>query len=89
VQFEWDQDKASANFSKHEVSFEEALTVFQDPMAATFDDPDHSQGERRLLTIGYSLQGRLLVVSHTDRERSLRLISARCATAHERKRHEN
>lgn len=70
------------------MSFDEAATVFYDPLAATFDDPDHSVAERRLLTIGYSSKGRLLVVSHTERGGSLRIISARLASAKERKRHE-
>lgn len=88
MRFKWNEEKARSNLTKHQVDFTEAMTVFQDPMAATFNDPDHSLGEHRFLTIGYSLQGRLLVVSHTDDEEFLRLISARCATAHERKRHE-
>jgi uncharacterized DUF497 family protein len=65
-----------------------AVTVFYDPLAATFDDPDHSLGEHRFLTVGYSSQGRLLVVCHTERRGAVRLINARRATAHERKRHE-
>jgi hypothetical protein len=89
MQFEWDREKASANLRKHGVSFDEAATVFYDPLAATFDDPDHSMRERRLLTIGYSSRGRLLVVSHTERGRALRIISARLASAKERKRHES
>lgn len=88
MRFEWDSDKAESNFNKHGVSFDEAVTVFYDPLSATFDDPDHSHGERRLITVGYSAQGRLLVVCHTERRRSVRLISARRATARERKRHE-
>jgi len=62
--------------------------VLSDPFSVTFDDPEHSVDEKRLLTIGYSLEDRLLVVSHTDRGESLRIISARPATASERKRHE-
>lgn len=88
MRFEWDSDKAESNLKKHGVSFEEAVTVFYDPLSATFDDPDHSRGERRLVTLGYSAQHRLLVVCHTEREGSIRLISARRATKHERKRHE-
>jgi uncharacterized DUF497 family protein len=88
VQFEWDARKAAANLKKHGVSFEEATTVFYDPLSATLDDPDHSIAEQRLITIGYSSHGRLLVVSHTERGNTLRVISARLATARERKRHE-
>ena len=88
MQFEWDRAKAAENESKHHVSFDEAVTVFYDPLAATFDDPDHSVTERRLITVGYSFQERLLVVSHVERGESIRLISARLATPQERKRHE-
>ncbi len=89
MQFEWDREKAAANLRKHRVSFDEAATVFYDPLAATFDDPDHSTQERRFLTIGYSSRGQLLVVSHTERGGALRIISARLASAKERKRHES
>jgi uncharacterized DUF497 family protein len=89
MRFEWGADKAAANLKKHKVSFDEAVTVFYDPLAATFDDPDHSHGERRFLTIGYSSQGRLLVVCHAERRGAVRLINARRATTHERKRHES
>jgi uncharacterized DUF497 family protein len=88
MRFEWDRDKAAANLRKHGVSFDEATTVFYDPLAATFDDPDHSHGERRLITVGYPRQGRLLVVCHAERRGAIRIISARRATPHERKRHE-
>lgn len=88
VHFEWDPEKAKANFKKHGVDFEEAVTVFYDPLAASFDDPDHSKGEHRLVTVGVSSQGRLLVVAHTERGNALRIINARPATAHERKKHE-
>jgi uncharacterized DUF497 family protein len=89
MRFEWNKDKAKKDFKKHKVSFEEALTVFLDPLSATFDDPDHSFGENRFITIGYSSQDRLLVVSHTERGKILRIISARLATANERRRHES
>ena len=88
MRFEWDRYKARANAKKHGVSFDEALTIFFDPLAATFEDPDHSQDELRMLTVGFSVAGRLLVVCHTDREGSLRLIGARRATRRERTRHE-
>ena len=88
MQFEWDRDKARRNLKKHGVAFDEAVTVFYDPLSATFDDPDHSVGEHRLITIGFSAQGRLIVVCHTERGSAVRIISARPATARERKRHE-
>jgi uncharacterized protein len=88
VRFEWDPRKAAQNRTKHGVSFEEALTVFYDPLAATFDDPDHSTAENRRLTIGYSASPRLIVLCHTERAGRVRIISARLATARERKRHE-
>jgi len=88
VRFEWDGEKAKINLKKHGVSFEEAVTVFYDPLSATFDDPDHSVGEYRYITIGLSSRDRLIVVSHTERGENLRIINARPATAYERKRHE-
>ena len=88
MEFEWDREKAAQNLAKHEVSFDEAVTAFHDPLAATFDDPDHSTGEKRLVTIGYSSQGRLIVIAHTERRESIRIINARLATSQERKRHE-
>lgn len=84
LKFEWDDAKAQANVAKHGVSFEEAATVFGDPLALTFHDPDHSVGEKRWLTFGVSQTDRLLVVVHTERGRSIRIISARRATRHER-----
>jgi len=89
MQFEWNRDKAKKNLKKHKVSFDEAVTVFYDPLSATFGDPDHSDIEQRLITIGYSSHNRLLVVSHAERGMTTRIISARPATAHERKRHES
>lgn len=88
MEFEWDREKAETNLRKHEVSFDEAVTVFHDPLAATFDDPDHSAGEERFITIGYSSQNRVVVVAHTERGDSVRIINARQATPQERKRHE-
>ena len=88
MQFEWDRAKALRNFRKHGVSFDEAVTVFYDPLSATFDDPDRSVGEARLITVGYSARGRLLVVAHTERVARTRIISARRATARERDHHE-
>jgi uncharacterized DUF497 family protein len=89
MRFQWGAAKAESNREKHGVAFEEAVTVFYDPLAATFVDPEHSDGERRLITVGISAAGRLLVVCHTERARSVRLISARLATNSERRRHEN
>ena len=87
--FEWDPKKAGQNMKKHGISFDEAVTTFYDPLSATFSDPDHSVGEHRYITIGFSSQGRLLVVAHTERKNNIRIISARLATAHERKKHES
>ena len=86
--FEWDPTKAASNLKDHKVSFEEASTVFGDPLASTFPDPDHGAGEERWLTFGLSSPGRLLVVSHTERRLKVRLISARPATRRERKIYE-
>jgi uncharacterized DUF497 family protein len=86
--FEWGPKKARLNLRKHGVSFDEAATVFYDPLSATFDDPDHSEEEQRLITVGVSSQDRLLVVAHTERGNAVRIINARPATAHERKKHE-
>jgi uncharacterized DUF497 family protein len=88
MQFEWDRVKAERNFRKHGVSFDEAVTVFYDSLATTFTDPDHSIGELRLITFGYSARDHLLVVSHTERRETVRIISARKATTRERKRYE-
>lgn len=84
LKFEWNEAKAEVNFAKHGVSFEEAASVFGDPLALTFRDPDHSASEQRWLTFGVSYSDRLLVVAHAERGRSVRIISARKATRHER-----
>ena len=89
MKFEWDRDKEKRNIKKHKISFDEAVTVFYDPLSATFHDPDHSIAEDRFITVGYSSQGRLFVVSHTEKEDAIRIINARPATISERKRHEN
>jgi len=86
--FEWDPAKAAANFKAHGVSFEEAVTVFQDPLAKVHSDPDHSQSERREILIGHSAQARLLLVAFTDRQGKIRLISARRVTRRERREYE-
>ena len=82
--FEWDGSKAALNLRKHGVSFEEAASVFNDPLAYTFADPDHSVEEERLLTFGHSHAGRVLAVVHAECSRTIRIISARRATRHER-----
>ena len=89
IGFEWDDAKAMSNFRKHGVSFDDAVTVFDDPMAVTQDDPDHSEDERRFVTIGSSKAGHLLVVCHCDRLDRIRLISARNANRRERRYHED
>lgn len=89
MKFEWEKDKERRNIRKHAISFDEAVTVFYDPLSATFTDPDHSIEEVRLITVDYSSQGRLFVISHTERGDVIRIISARPATMSERKRHEN
>jgi uncharacterized protein len=88
VQFEWDREKAGLNLAKHGVSFDEAATVFGDPLAITIDDPDHSQEEQRFLTTELSKAQRLIIVSYTDRNGRLRIISARVAASAERKQYE-
>jgi len=88
VTFEWDARKAAANFTKHAISFEDAATVFLDPLATTFPDPDHSKNERREITIGYTMKGHLVFVSHCERRKRMRIISARRATRSEREQYE-
>jgi uncharacterized DUF497 family protein len=89
MNFEWDPKKSDANIKKHGVSFHEASTIFGDPLSVTFNDPDHSIGEHRYLTFGYSRTGQLLVVIHTEKHRKMRIISARRATRQERKIYED
>jgi uncharacterized DUF497 family protein len=88
MEFEWDENKAETNLAKHKVAFDEAATVFGDPLSVTFPDPDHSIDEDRYITIGTSDRDRVLIVSHTDREDRIRIISARKATRRERKAYE-
>ena len=88
MEFEWDPEKATRNLAKHGVSFHEAATVFGDPLALTYFDPDHSEDEDRFLTVGQSSVGRLLVISHTDRGDRTRIISARQVTPKERRVYE-
>lgn len=91
MKFTWDQNKARTNLEKHGVSFEEAATVFNDPLALTYNDPDHSLGEEHFLTFGLSnLTGRrLLVISHLDTLGLIRIISARNVTKQEQRIYEN
>ena len=88
MDFEWDKSKAAANLSKHSVSFEEAKTIFNDPLYVDFYDPDHSDNEDRYLIVGRSNQDRLLIASYTERDNSIRLISARVVTRSEREAYE-
>lgn len=86
--YEWDSRKAKENLRKHRVSFEEAATVFLDPLALTFPDPDHSDEEDREITIGVTARHRVVFVSHSQRGDRIRIISARKATRKERKQYE-
>ena len=88
TELEWDDDKARSNEQKHGVTFEEASTVFGDPLAVIFDDPEHSDEEPREIVVGYSNHSRLLIVSFTQREPAVRIISARRATPREQDKHE-
>jgi uncharacterized protein len=88
VNFEWDPGKARRNRRKHRISFLEAATVFGDPLAETYPDPDHSMSEQRFITVGMSSARRVLMVAHADRDENIRIISARKATAREREHYE-
>jgi uncharacterized DUF497 family protein len=83
VIYEWDAGKAAANLKKHRVGFTEAATVFLDPLAVTYQDPDHTQEEQRYITVGESTRGRVILVAHLDRGDRIRIISARKATRRE------
>jgi uncharacterized protein len=89
MEFEWDDAKAESNVRKHGVSFAEAMTIFDDPLSLTGYDPEHSLTEDRFLTMGTSIEGRLLVVAHADAGDTTRIISARLATRRERKDYED
>jgi uncharacterized protein len=88
INFEWDSGKAIANQSKHGVTFVEAATVFSDPLSLTIFDPDHSKEEDRYIILGESTFGNLLVISHTDRGGTIRIINARRADRRERLQYE-
>jgi uncharacterized DUF497 family protein len=86
--FEWDEDKARQNLKKHSVSFNEAITVFADPLSLTIPDPSHSEEEERFVIMGASHTLRQLVVVYTERGERIRIVSARVATSNERKKYE-
>jgi uncharacterized DUF497 family protein len=88
MDFEWDPFKDAANRRKHRIGFDEALTVFADPLARIFDNPDHSAEEAREIVIGHSRQERLLIVCFTEHQHRIRIISARLATRRERRAYE-
>ena len=89
MSYQWDPQKARINLQKHGISFEEAQKVFDDPLFLTYADPDHSIEERRFVIMGELPDGRLLIVSYTDRDRETRIISARPATRQERRNYES
>jgi hypothetical protein len=91
IRFEWDENKNEINKSKHDISFEEAKTVFYDEDALVIDDPEHSEHEERFIILGFSMKANLLVVCHCYRESDMviRIISARKATKTEAKFYEN
>ncbi|MEH2213096.1 BrnT family toxin [Nostoc sp.] len=88
MEFEWNELKATANLTKHGVSFEEAKTVFDNVLAVIFDDEAHSVNEKREIIIGHSRNNRLLLISFTERSNIIRIISARLATRREREDYE-
>lgn len=88
MKFEWDPQKADRNLRKHDVSFQEAASVLGDPLSITYHDPDHSATEHRLITVGMSQSGQVLMVAHTDRGDNIRIISARITTRQERRHYE-
>lgn len=85
---EWDERKSAANLKKHQVAFEEAATVFLDPLAMTYPDPDHSSEEEREITIGCTMKGHVVFVSHCERAGRIRIIGARLATRSEQEQYE-
>jgi uncharacterized protein len=88
MKLEWDPQKARRNFAKHGVTFDEASAAFEDPLSLTIDDPDHSQGEQRLLLLGETHTGKLVVVAHLADDETVRIISARLAERDERRTYE-
>jgi uncharacterized DUF497 family protein len=88
MQFDWDEQKARSNLRKHRISFDEAKTVFDDPLYVDFYDPDHSLDEHRYIIIGESERGRLLIVAYTAHADGIRIINARRVTETERQAYE-
>lgn len=88
MKFVWDESKATANMKKHGISFEEAKTVFENPLAVIFSDEAHSVEEFREIIVGHSQRNQLLLVAFTERQSSIRIISARLATRQEREDYE-
>jgi uncharacterized protein len=88
LRFEWDPNKAEANLAKHDVSFEEAMTVFADPLARIFPDEEHSVDELREIIIGHSADHQLVLVNFKGINDRVRIFSARKATRRERKDYE-
>jgi len=88
INFIWDKNKAKLNFVKHNLSFEEAATVFTDPLAFVFDDDEHSRTEERALIIGHTKKNKVIIVSFTERDQHIRIISARKATKKEKQDYE-
>ena len=88
MEFEWDEKKHRTNLSKHGISFDEASTIFDDPLYIDFYDPDHSEKEQRYIIFGDSERGRILMVSYTERGDRIHIISARKATPAERESYE-
>lgn len=88
MQFEWDPEKAARNLRRRRISFNEAVTVLGDPLSTTYPDEAHSEEETRFLTIGASQRGQILVVAHTERNDTIRIITARRATRREREFYE-
>lgn len=89
MRFEWDPEKAASSLAKHGVSFDEASTVFGDPLATTVEDAEHSADEERSLTTGLSSRHRVVIVWHTERDDAVRIVGAREATARERRIYES
>lgn len=88
LEFEWDETKAKANLKRHKVRFEEGKTIFNDPFLFTFPDDKHSASEERYVNIGISAKGRILILTHTERQCKIRIINRRKATTHGRRFYE-
>ena len=88
INFIWDKNKAKLNLVKHNLSFEEAATVFADPLAFVFDDVEHTRKEQRALIIGHTSKNKVIIVSFTERDQHIRIISARKATKKEKQDYE-